>query len=252
MKRLILGLLGCAFAAAAADADPSQNAISIASTGNASAKADLAIVFLTTRSTAPLAADALEQNTRKVAEISARLDALGYKGDQVKWSGHRFSPAGQGMYYPGGQRPTGFDVYNNLYVFLEGDALKDVAAFNAKVGRLLDELSKIGASPATGPAPSAPMGRASVVAFTVRDAAPLERQAYQDAMNNARPLAEVMASRMNVQLSGVTSVHSQQVGRRAIMGGPGIPLDDLPYDYFSPSADDVSVRVMLVLRYGYK
>src|SRR5688572_15293444 len=167
-----LGVLGCAFAAAAADADSSQSAISIAR-GKASARADLAVVFLTTRSTAPLAADALEQNTKKVAEIAARLDALGYKGDQVKWSGHRFSPSGQGVYYPGGQRPTGFDVYNNLYVFLEGDALKDLAAFNAKVGTLLDELSKIGASPATSPISSAPMGRASVVAFTVRDPEPL-------------------------------------------------------------------------------
>jgi uncharacterized protein YggE len=43
--------------------------ISVASTGKVTAKADLAVVFLSTRSSAPLAADALEQNRKKTQDV---------------------------------------------------------------------------------------------------------------------------------------------------------------------------------------
>lgn len=40
--------------------------ISVTSTGKVTAKIDVAVVFLSVRSSAPLAADALEQNKKKV------------------------------------------------------------------------------------------------------------------------------------------------------------------------------------------
>jgi hypothetical protein len=61
-------------------------------------------------SPAPLAADALDQNRKKVQEVRKRLAAMGYRESQVRFPGGRFSPAGQGICYGGGQRPTGFDV----------------------------------------------------------------------------------------------------------------------------------------------
>ena len=79
----------------------------------------MAVVFLNVKSTAPLAADAFHQNGKKVEEAKTRLAALSYKDDQVKFSGNRFAPAGGGMFY-GGQRPTGFDVYNFVFVYLDG------------------------------------------------------------------------------------------------------------------------------------
>ena len=100
-------------------------AISVSASGKASAKPDLAVVFLNIKSTAPLAADALSQNSKKVEEVKSRLATLGYKDDQVKFSGNRFAPAGGGMFY-GGQRPTGFDVYNFVFVYLDGTQLKDI------------------------------------------------------------------------------------------------------------------------------
>lgn len=95
-------------------------AISVTSAGKVTAKADLAIVFMTVRSTSPLAADALEQNNKKVQVLKDRLTALGYKEDKVKFSGNRFAPAGgPGIFYGGGQRPTGFDVTNSVFIYLE-------------------------------------------------------------------------------------------------------------------------------------
>ena len=68
--------------------------ISVNADGKATAKADIAIVFMTVRSTSPLAADALDQNNKKVQDVKARLTALGYKDEQIKFSGNRFAPTG--------------------------------------------------------------------------------------------------------------------------------------------------------------
>ncbi|HET8546849.1 MAG TPA: SIMPL domain-containing protein [Bryobacteraceae bacterium] len=251
-RTILSGVAGAAMLfATPAVVESEPTLISVASTGKAVAKPDLAVVFLSARSSAPLAADALEQNKKKVQEMSARLTAMGYKDGQVRWSGHRFSPAGQGMYYPGGQRPTGFDVYNNLFVLIEGTELKNLNDFNAKVSTLLDELSKLGASPNMMPISSMSMGGASVVAFSLKDAAAAEREAYQQAMDRARPIAEDIAKRMKVQITGIASVNSTSMGRM-VVGGPPNPLDELPYEYISSSIDEVPVRVRLDVRFSYK
>jgi uncharacterized protein YggE len=254
IRRAVIGLAaaGALFAAAAqGEVDPSRQSINITSTGKVTAKADLAIVFLTPRSSAPLAADALDQNKKKVGEISAKLAALGYKEPQVKWSGHRFSPSGQGMYYGPGQRPTGFDVYNNLYVTIEGAELKNLSDFNAKMGTLLDELSKLGAQPSMMAISPMSMGGASVVAFTLKDAAQYEREAYQQAIDKARPIADEIAKRMKVQITGVAGVNSSSMNR-IMTAGPINPLDELPYEYISSSLEEVPIRVRVDVRYAYK
>jgi uncharacterized protein YggE len=225
--------------------------IHISSTGKTAAKADMAIVFLSTRSSAPLAADALEQNKKKVADVKARLTALGYKDSQVKFSGNRFAPAGGGMYYPGGQRPTGFDVYNNIYIHLDGADLKNLDGFNTKVSLLLDELSKLGASSVNMPISSFSMGGASIVAFTLKDPGPYEKEAAQQAIEKSRPLAEEIAKRMKVTITGISSVNTTPMGRTSV-GGPPNPLDELPHDYLSSSINEVPVRVRVDVRYSYK
>ncbi len=223
--------------------------ISVSASGKVDARADLAIVFLTTRSSAALAADALEQNAKKVREVRAKLVSMGYREDQVHFSGNRFSPAGQGVYYPGRERPTGFDVYNNLTLYLDGPDLKDIDALNAKVGALLDELSKIGAGPVTSPVVSSTWN-ASVVAFTVKDPAPYEKQAYQAAMDKAQPIAEDIARRMKGKITGIESVTLTSLVRPAY--AIATPLTEIPYDYLSASLEDVPVRVNITVRYSYK
>ena len=224
--------------------------ISVNSTGKVSARADLAIVFLSTRASSPLAADALEQNNRKVSEVRAKLASMGYRPDQIRFTGNRFSPPGQGVYYPGRERPTGFDVYSNLYVYLDGPELKDTAALNAKVGVLLDELSKIGAGPSGMPGVSPAMGGATVVAFTVKSPSALEKQAYQQAIDRALPIGEAIAERMKVKITGVEGVTTSPSPRGVV--GYSMPFDEIPYDYISSSLEDVSIRIGVNVRYTYK
>ena len=224
-------------------------AISVSASGKASAKPDLAVVFLNIKSTAPLAADALSQNSKKVEEAKSRLATLGYKDDQVKFSGNRFAPAGGGMFY-GGQRPTGFDVYNFVFVYMDCPGLKDVNLLNGKVSTVLDEMGKVGASPNETPISRVSLGGASVVAFTVKDPSAYEKEAYVQAMDKARPIADDIARRMKVQITGIESVTSLVQGR--VQEQFANPLDEVPYQYFSSSMEEVPIRVSVTVRYTYK
>ena len=136
-------------------------------------------------------------------------------------------------------------------MFLEGDALKDLDALNAKVSVLLDELSKLGASPVNLPISRYSMGGASVVAFTVKDAAPHVGRAVEQAIEKARPVAEAIAKKMGVELTGIESVRLSPT-TAPMVGGPGNPLDDLPYEYYSSSKDEVPVRVRVEVRFRYR
>ncbi len=225
--------------------------ISVTSEGKAIVKPDLAVVFLNIKSTSPLAADALSQNSKKVDEVKARLAALGYKDDKVRFSGNRFAPAGSGMgFYYGGQRPTGFDVYNFLLVLLGGSDLKDANSLNTSVSNILDEMSKLGATPYEMPISRTSMGGASVVAFTVQDPSASEKAAYLEAIDEARPIADDIARRMKVQITGVESVTSAEQSR--FQEQYPNPLDELPYQYFSASMEEVPVRVRLTVTFSYK
>jgi uncharacterized protein YggE len=224
-------------------------AISVSASGKVSAKPDLAVVFLNIKSTAPLAADALSQNSKKVEEAKSRLATLGYKDDQVKFAGNRFAPAGGGMFY-GGQRPTGFDVYNFVFVYMDCPGLKDVNLLNGKVSTVLDEMGKVGASPNETPISRVSLGGASVVAFTVKDPSAYEKEAYVQAMDKARPIADDIARRMKVQITGIESVTSVAQGR--IQEQFANPLDEVPYQYFSSSMEEVPIRVSLTVRFTYK
>jgi len=234
----------------AQEAPESQRlAISVTSTGKAVAKADLAIVFLNVSSTSPPAADALSQNNKKLEEVKARLTALGYKDDQVKFSGNRFSPAGGGMYY-GPQRPTGFDVYRFVFIRLDGPELKDMTQLNARVSSLLDGLSKLGATPYESPISRVSMGGASLVALTVKGPSPFAKEAYLQAIEKARPIADDIARRTKVQITGVDSVVS--VATPGIQDQFANPLDELPYQYFSSSVEEIPVQVSVSVRYAFK
>ena len=252
MKRwfLLFSILGVILGSAVLRAEEVQKpAISVESTGKVAAKADLAVVCLSIKSTAPLAADALSQNNKRVEEVKSRLAALGYKDDKVKFSGNRFAPAGGGIFY-GGQRPTGFDVYNFVFVLVDGPELNDVTQLNTRVSTLLDELGKLGASPNETPISRISMGGTSVVAFTVKDPSSYEKEARQRAIDKARDVAEDIARHMKAQITGVDSVISAAEPR--VQEPFPNPLDELPYHYFSSSMEEVPIRVGMTVRYSYK
>jgi uncharacterized protein YggE len=205
---------------------------------------------MTLRSTSPLAANALDENNKKVEDVKAHLTALGYKNEQVKFTGNRFAPSGGGAYYAGGQRPPGFDVYNNFFIYIEGPELGDAARFNKRVSALLDDLSKVGASGSNFSNANA-MGGSAVVAFSVKEPAPYEQQAALEALDQARPLANEIARHMKVQITGSKWTAVTPSGNRAL-GMPATLVDELPYEYYSSSIEEVPVRVHVNVQYAYK
>jgi uncharacterized protein YggE len=251
MKRtcsLLLFIITCVGTLSLSAQENQKPTISVNATGKASAKPDVAIISMTVRSTAPLAADALDQNNKRVADIRARLIALGYKDKQVKFSGSHFGPSRGGQYYGGGQLPPGFDVFNNFYVYIEGPELNDVTQFTKRVSALLDELNKLGATIGNVSNVGNSMG---VLTFSIKDPAPYEKQATAEGLDKARPLADEIARRMKVQITGIVWASAYPTGRTS-MGMPASALDEVPYEYFSSSMEEVPVRVRVDVRYTYK
>jgi uncharacterized protein YggE len=226
--------------------------INVNVSGKVTAKPDVAIVFLTVRSTSSLAANALELNNKKVENVKGRLAEMGYKTDQVKFSGNRFLPASGAGYSGGTQRPSGFDVYNNLCIYIDGPALNDAGQFNRQVSLLLDGLMREGATANIMPGSPYTATGNSVVVFSVKDPAPYEKQATLQAMDKVRPVAEEIAEGMKVQITGTAGASASPSMNRTMMGVPYASLDEVPYEYFSSSFDAVLIQVRVDVRYTYK
>lgn len=94
------------------------------------------------------------------------------------------------------------------------------------------------------------MGGSSVVAFAVKDATAFEKQAYQQAMEKARPTADDIARRIKLQITGIDSVTATPEPQ--FQEQSANPLEEIPYRYLAPSLEEVPIRVSLVVRYAYK
>ncbi len=223
--------------------------ISVASQGVVHAKPDTAVVFLEVRSTSPLAVDALEENNAKVQKIKTKLTDLGVPQKQVEFSANQFAPAGGGRYYmPGGQRPTGFDVFSLLKIRLPttDEPLDDLSV---KITRILDELSKEGASMVSQDISRISLGGSSVVVFTVSESAGYEAEAYQKAIASSRPVAEKIAQKLGHRLKGIEGIYTSASANQMIR--PGMS-NWLGLNYYSTSPDEVQISRMVTIIYSFE
>lgn len=247
---VIASALAPILSSAAQDKPESFPTINVSAAGKISVKADLAILFMVIRSSAGLASDALAQNVKKEQEVLGRLTALGLQ-HKAKLSGNRFAPAAP-PYYGGAPRPTptGFEVSEYVYVFLEDAELDDRAQFEKRIGGIIDELNKAGAVSLDTPVPRVCPQSPCSVAFTVKDPARYLGEANVQAVQNARLSAEQVAQALRVRTSGISSVSSSP----PIFYGPATagPLDDLPYEFLSPSKDAVPISVSLGVKFLFQ
>ena len=253
---VIVGVLVYAIAPARAAAPKtdteteSAKYISVSTLGKVKAKPDACVLLLEVRSTSPLASDALQQNAKKVTEVSAKMKELGFKEEDTKWSGNQFTPAGGGRYYmPAGQRPTGFDVYNTLQVWMRNVSSANPEELFKKVAATLDELGKIGVSVMSYDISRISLGGASTVIFTLQHPEEYEKQAYEMAIEKARPVAEDLAKKMGVKVTGVHSVQSSipRLPERPYGGGT-----ELDFVHYSSSPDELTVRANMVVNFSFK
>ena len=222
--------------------------ITVSSSGKVKAKPDLCLTVLEMRSSAPLAADALQQNDKKVAEITAKLKELGIKDSEIHWVGNQFSPPGGGrMYMPAGQRPTGFEVYNILEVRMKNPDISNMDKFLSKIASLLDEAGKIGAGMLSPDLSRYSLGGSSAIAFAIENPEVYEKQAYESAIERAKPIAEQLAQKLGVKITGIHSVQTSITSPVRPVGGY-----EIGYTYVASSPEDLSVRANVVVNFSFK
>lgn len=246
---IVIMLAALPNAAQAQQPELSPKVIQFSSTGVVKVMPDVCVIMLEVRTTAPLAKDALQECTQKVADVSAKLRQLGLKEDSYRFSGIQYSPAGGGrMIYPGGQRSTGFDVYQVLRIQLRDPSPAKAGEISVRVSSLLDELSKAGASVISPAISQVSMGGSSGVIFAVLEPEKYERQAYYAAIEKARSAAEEMAKKLGINIAGIHSISS---GMQPPMRNPYVP-DLIEFAYYSTSPDEISIRSTVSVSFSIK
>lgn len=227
---------------------PCPTFITVSAHASARAKPDLAIVFMAVRSSAGIAADALAANQKKEQEIETRLGAMGLKG-KFRFSGNRFGPAGPPNYGQPRSGVTGFDVSEYVYVFLDPMDFKSAAQLEKKVGEGIDELTRAGASAVDTMVPRLACQQSTcTVAFAVKDPSKYVQQATEEATKKARATGEGMARALGVQITGLRSANAGATQYYPQQSGPN-PLEDLPYEFLSTSAEGVPVTISVTLEF---
>jgi hypothetical protein len=109
---------------------------------------------------------------------------------------------------------------------------------NTKVASLLDEVSKAGASPMSPGISSVWLGGASALVFAIADADKYEKLVYESVIDKARPLAEEITQKMNVKITGISSVGSAiRPPLRNLY-----TTDLLGNTYYSTSPDEINAK----------
>lgn len=219
--------------------------------GTVVAKPDIAVVFMAVRSSAGIAADALVSNQKKEAEIEQRLRTMGLK-EKFQFSGNRFGPSGPPNYGQPRTGVTGFDVTEYVYVFLDVAGFQSMAQLEKRIGEVIDELTRAGASAVDTQVPRLGCQQSTcTVAFAVKDASKYVQQATEEATRKARSSGQAIARSLNVEIAGLRSVHA---GAAQYYGQPqgSNPLDDLSFEFWSASAQSVPVSATVNMQFTTK
>lgn len=171
-----------------------QNRITVTANGAASAKPDMATLSVGVEVTAPTAKEALAAHNAKLNGVMARLRDLKIAEGDVQTSGfglyQDYSNTGD-KGSEGPAQPSGYRASSSLIV-----KVRDLA----RTGEVLDALVDAGANNASG------------LTFGLKDSKTLQQSAISDALNNARPKAEMVAKQLGVRLGSVIEVTTSDYG----------------------------------------
>jgi uncharacterized protein len=238
-----------------------DHVISVNGNAQVPAPADVALLTLLIRSSAPLAADAVAENAKTTMDVRTALTGLGYAGSSFRITAATITKAGGPYYGPNQPAITGIEAQRYVYVFFRGDELKDERRLTEKAAATVDALVKAGASPANNP--YAPQQQASVLIYALENPAEFEKQAMQKALDQARAEAQTVAEKMGVQIAGVCNVSAGATSNNVPFVGIGAgigglvqqaqdPLSALPYRYYSIQPDMVMVPANASVTYDFK
>lgn len=162
--------------------------ITVIGQGEATAAPDIATVRLGVQTTASTARQALSDNNRKMEALIAKLRQLGVADRDMRTSTININQA----YASRSDLPDSYEAHNAVIV-----TIRALDHFGDTLGAIVD----------------AGANNVSDINFTLDDPAPLERQARDAAIANARERADHMARTAGVMLGEITSINEA-------VGGP--------------------------------
>jgi uncharacterized protein len=209
---LIALLVGGVAMAADDDGKKLIPSITVVGSDEVSAKPDMAHVQVGVVTQAPSAAKALAENTERMQKLFQKLTSLGIAEKDMQTSNFNVSPqhrhGPQGQYEP---EIVGYEVSNQLSI-----KVRDLA----KLGGLLDQVVEAGSNSIQG------------VSFSVAEPKPLQDQAREKAMADARRKAELYAKAAGVKLGHVLLIQEttprlpqpMMFEERALGGREAVPV----------------------------
>ena len=231
-----------------------DHVITVSRGGEAYAKPDLGILLMSIRSSGPIAEEAVAANGRKAADVEAALAKLGFAPQGYKITPVTFGQAAR--FGPMQPDVTLYEANQLVYVFFEAPDLTDVAQLTQKSAAVIEALRKAGAVPANAASPMfAPMQaglQGALIIYTIKDSAPYEKQALQQAIARARDAAQDIALGTNVQLGGLRNVKSTFLYGNYGPRQNQVPLDGLSYRWYSAKSDEVEIGANATLDYNFK
>ena len=221
--------------------------------GKVYVKPDLGILVMSIRSSAPISEEAVATNGEKAKAVESALGALGFAPTGYKLGSVVFGQPGGHMFGPNQPAITAYEATQSVYVFFEGADLSDMAQLTKKSAAVIEALRKAGAVPANPAGPRMmPQMEAGLIIYTLKDSAPYERQALQQAVAHARQAAQDIATGLGVQITGVRYVQSL-----ALTGNDaqrmGLPtLEGLPYRFYSAHSGEIEITEHATVEFDYK
>ncbi len=180
---LAVSVSGIAPARASA-AEPTPRTITVVGEGTVSAKPDFARANLGVEVIAPTVAEAVKQNSDKMAAIIAKIKSLGIADKDIQTSNYSINP--ERSFERGGPGAvTGYRVSNMVLV-----TIRDLS----KVGTVLDQVTQAGATSVFG------------VSFGIDDPSKQQAEARAKAMAEAQAHANDLAKLGSVTRSDILSI----------------------------------------------
>lgn len=184
-------------AAAPATAQDDARHITVTGEGVVDARPDMATIRLGVTTEARGAREAIDDNSKAMAGVLARLDGLGIAERDMQTANFSVQPRwSRGSYSSGeGQKIEGFVAYNMLVV-----RVRDLD----RLGEVLDAVTRDGANTFDG------------LRFGLQDPGPTDDEARRLAAQDGKRKAELYAEAAGVTLGPLVRIDEQGAG-----GGPG-------------------------------
>ncbi|MEW6232432.1 MAG: SIMPL domain-containing protein [Chloroflexota bacterium] len=201
---------------------PVPRTITVVADGEVRGQPDVAYLSLGVQTSGSTAKEAMEENSRLMNAVLAKLEALGIPKKDIQTMGLSLYP----IYAPpkGGEmvkaeQVSGYRASNSLNVTI-GDV--------SRAAEILDGALAAGANTAGG------------VRFAIKDEAKLRNQALEEAVKAARPKAEIIARALGVKVTGVASITEASYGGPIAPRAMAVEMGGGPIE---PGELTISVRV---------